>query len=178
MENTAPDAMTGIFQVKEYVRQWEKNGVVLQIRQHPRGHYCGYALFPIPLLAEEDYSGIVAFVPVHGSVTFAQRLDDGRMAYGFDTNHGNEGPEWRDLDRLSKEIERMTVGLVTAREFEADFLAAKTVEELFSVLAQFQAALRDKAIDPNLYDWQYKMWWRYSRYIEDEEVEDNDTSEV
>ena len=86
----------------------------------------GYAIFPKRLTVESGYSGVLTYVPVHGGITLAEELKDGRMIYGFDTGHcdSDEFPR-RDPDWILGQCRAMVDGVKAAAKIEARYLKAE-----------------------------------------------------
>jgi len=113
--------------------------------------YCGYVRFPKRPVKEPGYHGIMAYVQVHGGLTYAEEdLGDGSMVYGFDCNHagdqgfllpGEKRNVWTD-DLVAAECEKMIVGIVVAAEFEDPYLKAPTEEARAKVLDMYHDELR------------------------------------
>ena len=86
----------------------------------------GYVVFPKRPVREPGYDGILAYVPVHGGITYAE-ADDLGMVYGFDTAHydSDEFPRY-DHDWVKGQIKVMLDGIKKAAEIEDKYLACKT----------------------------------------------------
>ena len=130
---------------KEATKTWEREGVTFSIAQMPLGHYCGYCRFPKRPTIEEGYDGILAYVPVHGGLTYAESDADGTMVYGFDCAHSgdDENPERSDIDWLTAECERMAVGIAVAAEFEEAYLLARDGETRAATLDAYHDKMRE-----------------------------------
>ena len=92
----------------------------------PLGGLNGYAIFPKRLTVESGYDGILAYVPVHGGITLADELEDGRMVYGFDTAHFDSAKYPReDQEWVLGQCRRMVDAIKAAAVIEADYIAAE-----------------------------------------------------
>ena len=92
----------------------------------PLGGLNGYAIFPKRITIESGYDGILTYVPVHGGITLADEMGDGRMVYGFDTGHCDSGGVPReDPDWVLSQCREMVDGIKAAAAIEADYLAAE-----------------------------------------------------
>ena len=84
--------------------------------------YNGYVVFPKKPVKENDYNGILAYVPVHGGITLCEHTKEG-VIYGFDTVHYNSHEFPRtNLDWIKSEIKVMIDGILTAKEVELKYL--------------------------------------------------------
>ena len=110
------------------------------------GHYCGYCIFPERFLVEQGYGGMVTYVPVHGGVTYAEKREDGSMAYGFDCAHsGDEAdPRCRDINWLRKECEDMAEAIKIAGRYERDYLLAQTNEDRAEVIDRYHREVEER----------------------------------
>ena len=125
------------------LRVWEEDGLTLSILRMKRGHLCGYVRFPSRPVREIGYKGILAFVPVHGGITYASEEDDGSMVYGFDCSHAGDwsphdtsGKNWTEGE-AETETRNMASGIRHAIPFEARYLLAANGEERASVLDEY-----------------------------------------
>jgi len=85
--------------------------------------YNGYIKFDKRPVRERGYNGIMAYVPVHGGITYAHEERDGSITYGFDTAHiGQEKIPVRDLKWIRKEIRNMRAGILRAKKVEAKYM--------------------------------------------------------
>lgn len=96
--------------------------------------YNGYVRFPRRFLREPDVLGIVAMVPVHGGVTFAEENEeDGTMVYGFDTVRESDmlpgscrtKSGFRKFDWLMGQLRMMANGLRCVKTFEKAYLQSR-----------------------------------------------------
>lgn len=113
--------------------QWvDEKGLVYSLVQVSMGHYCGYVTYPARLAQEEAYSGILAYVPVHGGITLAEEAFDGAMTYGFDCMHVGDDtdPNCTNIDWLKMQCEMMAQGIDIAIRYETKYLAASGEERL------------------------------------------------
>lgn len=112
---------------KDAVQVGEYEGIATCVLKAPYEGLNGYAYFPSRPVREEGYDGIVAYVPVHGGITFARPTKDGGIIYGFDTGHCDSDkfpryePEW-----IMGQIAAMISGLKRAAEVEQKYLKAMT----------------------------------------------------
>ena len=91
-----------------------------------RGSYNGYVLFPKKPVRENNYSGILTYVPVHGGITYTEHDKLGSV-YGFDTKHcDSEDFPIRDKKWIKKQIKIMLKGILKAKEVEAKYLKCLT----------------------------------------------------
>ena len=136
-------------QVAEH--HWAKDGVDYFLHRHGLiiGYWwwCGYARFPKRPLVEEGYGGIAVYVPVHGSITFAQE-ENGTMTYGFNCGYldDTKNPHLQDIDWLRAETERMATSIRVAAEYEQRYLSAHTTKEKASVLVEYHERLQEQGI--------------------------------
>ncbi len=86
----------------------------------------GYALFPKKPVRENNYSGILTYVPVHGGITYTEHDKLGSV-YGFDTKHcdSHEFPI-NDKKWIKKQIRIMIKGILKAKEVETKYLKCFT----------------------------------------------------
>ena len=76
-------------------------------------HNCGYVRLPESPI--DSYDGIMAYVPVHGGLTYAHRDDDGSVVFGFDCAHYNsEQFPINDEGWLKQECRDMVDGILAA----------------------------------------------------------------
>lgn len=86
--------------------------------------YNGYACFREKPVVEPDAHGILAYVPVHGGITYCVHDEIGSV-YGFDTGHWNSDQfPIRDIDWIKKEILLMILGIREAAKIEPEYLKA------------------------------------------------------
>lgn len=112
---------------------WNKDGAIFTILKtdstYYPNHYCGYVRFPKRPVIETSYYGILAYVQVHGGITFAEEDKDNKsMAYGFDCAHpGDDAPSslTRNIDWLIKECYKMCTGISIAAGYEEEYLIAE-----------------------------------------------------
>lgn len=135
------------YQEEKALRCWTVDGVVLCLlppTDWPK-HFCGYCIFESRPVKEEDYSGILTYVPVHGGITYAKLQKDGRMVYGFDCGHSGDDsdPRMTDTEWLGEECDRMAKAIARAAEFEDAYLTAdkenraKVVDEYHESLVRY-----------------------------------------
>ena len=98
----------------------------------------GYVRMP-KRLREESYDGIVAWVNVHGGITYAKEDGLGIMVYGFDTNHVFDDHTW-DIPRVQVECRRMLIGLRLLEKYEKAYRLAEGVFDM----GQIRSLLRDQ----------------------------------
>ena len=104
-------------------KQWQYKDVICYLVLH-HGHYCGYARFQQRPLKEQDYHGILTYVPVHGGITYAQQ-DIAGMVYGFDCAHS--GDDERDFsdEWLMQECQKLADSIKAVVQFEDAYLLAE-----------------------------------------------------
>lgn len=86
--------------------------------------YCGYVVHPQRPTIEPKYDGIVAYIPVHGGVTYAHHDAFGSV-YGFDTAHcDSEKLPTRDKEWIRGQIDILARGLLIAASIEEEYLKA------------------------------------------------------
>lgn len=87
----------------------------------------GYAVFKNKPVRENDYNGILAYVPVHGGITLCHHEKDGKVVYGFDTLHYNSQEYPRtDKEWVKGQISIMIAGIKQAAKVELKYLKAVT----------------------------------------------------
>jgi hypothetical protein len=108
----------------------------------------GYVQFPQRPLKEQDYNGILTYVPVHGGITFACEADDGTMWYGFDTLHYNSDKyPIDDINWIKDQIRIMAEAIIIASKVERAYLRAKTNEEKLKAIEKVQSVSQDQSVD-------------------------------
>lgn len=88
----------------------------------------GYCIFPRRPTLEQGYDGILAYVPVHGGITFcSQDAKTRQIVYGFDTAHcdSNKYPR-SDVEWIKEQIAVMIRGIRLAAKVERSYLRALT----------------------------------------------------
>lgn len=86
--------------------------------------YNGYVRFQQKPVIEPGFHGIVAYVPVHGGITYCVHDEIGSV-YGFDTaHHDSEEFPIRDIDWIKKNILLMILGIREAAKIEPEYLKA------------------------------------------------------
>lgn len=86
----------------------------------------GYVVFKKRPVREQGYDGILAYVPVHGGITYASE-DGGEMVYGFDTAHSDSDKFPRNnKEWIRGQCEIMLKGILRATEVEHKYLACLT----------------------------------------------------
>jgi hypothetical protein len=109
------------------------------------GKYNGYVQFPnLPTVAP-GYKGILAYVPVHGGITYFQQWWDGSVTYGFDTGHSHSeemGETINDMGWLMAEAESMARNILIVARFEPYYLNARTEERKAVVLNRMNRFLQ------------------------------------
>ena len=111
------------------------------------GHLNGYCEFPKKPVRENDYSGILSYVPVHGGITYANAEEGGKMVYGFDTVHAgdDEGhPEFKDPDWILEEAKRMAIAIQTCAKYEYRYLRCITNKGKAKVIDSWREELKEK----------------------------------
>jgi hypothetical protein len=110
--------------------------------QPPKVGYTGYVTFKEKPLVEPGYKGILAYVPVHGGITYCCHDELGSV-YGFDTNHGTS-PKYpiRDIAWIKEEISVMARGIIYAASIEEAYLKADGNNKLRAELLQPLVDLR------------------------------------
>jgi hypothetical protein len=89
------------------------------------GGYNGYVRFAEKPVKEPDYGGILAYVPVHGGITYASHDEHG-STYGFDTAHCDSGQFPRhDAEWIREQCAVMARGIRLAAQLEDDYLLAE-----------------------------------------------------
>ena len=128
---------------------------VLRIRV--LSHLCGYVYFPadtLPNLIEDDTGGLLRYAPVHGGITYGNKVKGGGRVYGFDCAHaGDEAdPRCADPDWVLAECDRLAVCLKVAPHFEQAYLTGKGNEEKADAIDAYHAELARRGIEFNLTD--------------------------
>lgn len=91
------------------------------------GGFNGYIAFPKRPVRELGYEGILAYVPVHGGITYAEQKEDGSMEYGFDTAHSHSDQFPRtDVSWIKEQLRELAEGIMRAAEVEDKYLSCKT----------------------------------------------------
>lgn len=86
----------------------------------------GYVVFKKRPVREQGYDGILAYVPVHGGITFCEQ-DGSEVMYGFDTVHYNSHEFPRtDHEWIKQQILVMIYGIKIAAKVELRYLKAVT----------------------------------------------------
>lgn len=130
---------------------WDKPGMRFTVRRirhewDGKGHYCGYVRFAgCPLKHYDGYDGILAYVPVHGGLTFAERHKDGSTVYGFDCNHYNDNDQY-PVEWVKAECERMGDYIHIATKYEARYLdiPEEETEKRAKLLDKMRAEMEKK----------------------------------
>lgn len=102
----------------------------------PNDYYNGYVRFrEMPLSG----SKFMAYVPVHGGITYGKRGYDGSYIYGFDTNHAGDTkhPDIQSTEWLENECRKMGRSIMASVKFENEYLNAKNENEKKAVLAAY-----------------------------------------
>ena len=116
---------------------WERDGVTYSIVYHEgMGQPCGYCRFAKRSVREEGYDGILAYVPVHGGITYAERDDDGSIVYGFDCAHYNSPPA-PDTAWLHEQCELMARAILAAKPYEKRYLRCVSQKGKAKVLDEY-----------------------------------------
>lgn len=107
--------------------------------QFPYGYYCGYVYTTTNIVLNRD---AVSIIPVHGGVTFMEKVDGGGMLYGFDCAHNgdNLNINTRDLNWLRNQALVLSIGLeVLSRYEDVNYWnhVAEIREEIDSILNRF-----------------------------------------
>lgn len=112
------------YQRENAVESGEIEGHRYYIVPYPGGgRLNGYLAFPQRPVRERGYGGILAYVPVHGGITFAREDEEG-VCYGFDTGHFNsENYPINDTEWIKGQIRIMLKGIQKAAEVESEYLA-------------------------------------------------------
>lgn len=86
----------------------------------------GYVVFKKKPVREQDYNGILSYVPVHGGITLCHHQKEGSV-YGFDTLHcdSREYPR-TDHGWIKEQISVMIKGIKVAAKVELKYLKAVT----------------------------------------------------
>lgn len=86
----------------------------------------GYVVFKKKPVRENDYNGIISYVPVHGGITLCEHQKEGSI-YGFDSLHYNsrEFPRTNHL-WVKEQCEVMIKGIKMAAKVELKYLKAVT----------------------------------------------------
>ena len=101
------------------------------------GHPCGYVRVPDCPVA--TYEGIMAYVPVHGGLTYAKQ-DDGSVVYGFDCAHSHSRPHlFNNPEWMRMQCRQMVDGILTALPLRAEYNATADNEA--------RAAIAQKVVD-------------------------------
>ena len=103
----------------------EIDGFPYWIAKSPYGGLNGYLYFKKRPVREKGYDGILAYVPVHGGITYATGEKDGSIVYGFDTAHCDS----HDFPRFNSEwikgqLRIMLKGILKAKSVELKYLKA------------------------------------------------------
>ena len=115
---------------KDAVKSGALDGLEYCVLRGPAEGLNGYVCFPSRPVRETGYSGILTYVPVHGGITFATDMDEGKFVYGFDTAHCDsdkfprDTPEW-----IVEQINIMVAGIKRAVEVEEQYLLAHSNED-------------------------------------------------
>ncbi|MEM3622796.1 MAG: hypothetical protein QXR76_03380 [Candidatus Bathyarchaeia archaeon] len=148
------------FPESKAVKVWRKGDLTFSIVKHSTmGHYCGYVRFPKRPVREEGYEGILAYVPVHGGITYARQSEDDSMVYGFDCAHSEDwsethpyGHKWT-LEEVEKEAENMAIAIQVAAKYERRYLRNYTNKGKAKVIDEYHRKLKEKhGITFNLHD--------------------------
>lgn len=119
------------------IEEFELDGLQCFIALSPMGQHRknGYCIFPARPTLEAGYRGILAYVPVHGGITYAKDTPDG-MIYGFDTGH-NDSHEFPidDSEWIKKQISIMIQGIRVAVGVEESYLKRESVEECVELVS-------------------------------------------
>jgi hypothetical protein len=90
----------------------------------PQPGYNGYVCFKQKPVVEPAFRGVLAYVPVHGGITYAVHDELGSV-YGFDTAHaGSENHPTRDVEWIRGQIDVMVRGILVAASVEEEYLKA------------------------------------------------------
>lgn len=92
-------------------------------RKYGNPYYCGFARFDeLPL--EQDR--LLAYVPVHGRIHYAEREDDGKIVYGFACNHPGDDtdPKVHAKAWILEEAERMARSIIALGGIEKQIVEA------------------------------------------------------
>lgn len=117
---------------------------IVQVGDHTpyaeKGHPCGYCKFEKDPVRECGHDSILAYVPVHGGITYNER-EYGKWIYGFDMAHGWETPELQgDIDYITAECEKMARCIVIAAKYETRYDEAYREEsDYMAVVNEFLA---------------------------------------
>lgn len=124
-------------------RETDENGIeYFAVERAIKGfgtYFCGYCVFPVKPVEEPYYDGIVAKVDVHGGVTLAELMPDGKMVYGFDCAHyGDESrAHTQDAHWIIEESKRMASRIKVGAKYESDYLNANTQERKEKVIESY-----------------------------------------
>jgi len=135
------------------VKTWKFEDVECYLVLQSSGYYCGYVRFPTRPVQEEDYEGILTYVPVHGGITYASNQAEEGMVYGFDCAHS--GDEYNttmlDTEWLTAECEAMARAIKVAAVYEQEYLNAKgDNKRCAEILDSYQETLgRDLDVSDN-----------------------------
>ena len=107
------------------------------------GGYNGYVIFQERPTIESGYDGILVYVPVHGGITYAEELSDGRMVYGFDTNHyDSKDYPIQDMDWIKNQCILMRDAVLAAAKVELEYILAE------SLPVEQSNEVREKLVQP------------------------------
>ena len=83
---------------------------------------------------KSGYDGILAYVNVHGGITYAKQLKDGCWIYGFDTvHHDSDQFPCNDLEWIKKELAIMIQSIHIAQKVEEEYMAKRgIINDMFS----------------------------------------------
>lgn len=143
------------------MKSWQKDELTLEVIW-VRDHFCGYVTFKKRPFREQHYNGFLAYVPVHGGITYAHEEKDGKMTYGFDCAHCNDyveysfrtslpqtGHKWT-LEEVVAETEKLAKGLQVALKYELRYLRnisnkgkAKVIDEYLKEIGENASSLKD-----------------------------------
>jgi hypothetical protein len=117
-------------------------------------HLNGYVRFPKRPVRERGYDGLLAYVPVHGGITYAkaephQYPESRSMVYGFDCAHaGDEARECcQDPEWVREEAIRMGKAILLAKKYERRYLRNTTNKGKAKVIDEYLAECREAGLE-------------------------------
>lgn len=135
----------------EAVEAWEKDGIKFYILKGLWERHNGYCEFPERPTIEQGDGGILAYVPVHGGITYASEGEHGEMVYGFDCGHAgdDERPELLAFGWLRAECEKMAACIKAAVPFEERYLLARTDDAKIAIVDEYAEQVGGLDFDTN-----------------------------
>jgi len=116
------------------------------------GNFNGYVIFPKRLTIESGYNGILAYIPVHGGITYCNEFPEGPMVYGFDTGHcDSEEYPIRDMSWIKEQCILMRDAIIRVSKIESQYIEAEklSIANRNSVRADLLQPILDLATNPS-----------------------------